>query len=117
MEIRKTGKLRTNYEKNKESEKEKGNWRKCKEASSHVVFVEKEERQEEILRIILLQERRHIVISYMFGKPKQFVLASHVTRYEGPCHFTPGRTAPRVHVPTNALVTVMNTEKYIAAGN
>jgi hypothetical protein len=79
MKIRKTGKLRTNYKKNKESEKEKGNWRKCKEASSHVVFVEKEERQDEILRMPLLQEPRHIVISYMLEKPKHFVLA-HVTR-------------------------------------
>ena len=51
MENRKTGKLRTNYEKSKETLKRKGNWRKCKEASSHAVFVEKEERQEEILRV------------------------------------------------------------------
>jgi len=117
MENRKTGKLRTNYEKSKETEKKrKGNWRKCKEASSHAVFVEKEERQEEILRIFLLYEPRHIVISYTLEKPKQSVLA-HVTRNEGPCHFTPGRTTPRIPAPTTALVTVTNTETYILAGN
>jgi len=54
MGNRKTGKLRTNYEKIKKLKKRKGNWRKCKEASSHAVFVKKEERQEEILRILRL---------------------------------------------------------------